>query len=644
MSGKKLGSPVGATTEEHSVVNPMFGRRAKQGPSNSASLDAVASAAPETSEPSLLDLFADNEVHETINPLNQYYGQEPSQESMEQQEENEAEQAYEKDMAKANEEDAIDFGLQRLLPNVKTGAGLGGGVGKGVGAGFIAATGQAKGTGMAKIADQVNSGKDSDVAQGIGSGAAAVTGAAVSGVSAAVDIKGMIDAGKNGLIANSAAGKDLAFEQGIDSTMSLLANSASLGGAVAELATGGLNPVSAIGNAANEAYLTAQHGKNIPGMAGFTGKTEKNLADAAQGVVEDKAEDVRALSSLNPRNWGRKIAANRSRKSAVKSSHVKYKKLRKAARNGDESAADTLDQPEWKEFESARKLKKIKGFMLGRAVGETARHGVKAAAYATDAAGTFTAAADGGATKAAGKGALASIGIGEGIESLVDRAKSVHKLRKAKNALHHSGKRNHGENYKRGIGWGIGQFFKGNIQKQQQGVATNLAHGKYDEHLQFDTPEQETINPVFAKLHGLSTDAEATEPHQGSGRVNTYKKDLYRGMVVPKDVRYASDFTDMIEGDDESISQGTQSAARQLASRSGVGPGLKDQLSAKIATIGKSSEEKEAYMDRNWWHARDRRVDGLHSFSEEQRTLELRARKRMMKKGGDIDAWNGIRF
>jgi hypothetical protein len=189
-------------------------------------------------------------------------------------------------------------------------------------------------------------------------------------------------------------------------------------------------------------------------------------------------------------------------------------------------------------------------------------------------------------------------------------------------------------------------FFGGNLQKQQQGVATKLAHGKYDDHLHFDGPaEQETINPLHARLHGSNTEAQADAgPQQGSGRVNSYKKDLLRGMVVPKDIRYASDFTDMIEGDDESISQGTTSAARQLASRSGVGPGLMDKAFAGVATIGQSAEKKEAFMDRNWWHARDRRADSATSFSEEQRTLELRARKRMLKKGGDVDAWNSIEF
>ena len=94
----------------------------------------------------------------------------------------------------------------------------------------------------------------------------------------------------------------------------------------------------------------------------------------------------------------------------------------------------------------------------------------------------------------------------------------------------------------------------------------------------------------------------------------------------------------MLEGDSESISQGTKGASRQLASRSGVGPGILEKAIRKKATIGQSEEEIDADMKKNWWCARDRRMDGT-SMGEEKRVMELLTREVLMKDGSDSEAW-----
>lgn len=114
------------------------------------------------------------------------------------------------------------------------------------------------------------------------------------------------------------------------------------------------------------------------------------------------------------------------------------------------------------DYEQMRDLGKVASFGQRRK-GETATlNSIEAAGHYADAAGTFTAAGDFGATKATGKALKAGSALYKGIKSLVKRGRRVHKLRQAKNEMEYGGKSD------RGVLWGAKQFFLGNVDSQQK--------------------------------------------------------------------------------------------------------------------------------------------------------------------------------
>jgi len=110
------------------------------------------------------------------------------------------------------------------------------------------------------------------------------------------------------------------------------------------------------------------------------------------------------------------------------------------------------------DYMDARSLGKVASFGQRRK-GETAAvNSVEAVGNALDGAGTFTAAADMGATKISGKVLKGGAALYRGLKSGVKRARRVHKLAKAKNELGYGGKTD------RGFGWGLKTFLGGNIE------------------------------------------------------------------------------------------------------------------------------------------------------------------------------------
>ena len=114
------------------------------------------------------------------------------------------------------------------------------------------------------------------------------------------------------------------------------------------------------------------------------------------------------------------------------------------------------------DYEQMRDLGKVASFGHRRKAETSTVNAVEAAGSAADAAGTFTAAGDLGATKVTGKLLKAGAAAYTGVKSLVKRGRRVHKLRQAKNEMAYGGKAD------RGVGWGIKQFFGGNVEGSQK--------------------------------------------------------------------------------------------------------------------------------------------------------------------------------
>jgi hypothetical protein len=112
-------------------------------------------------------------------------------------------------------------------------------------------------------------------------------------------------------------------------------------------------------------------------------------------------------------------------------------------------------------YEQMRGLGKVAAFGQRRK-GETATiNAVEATGHALDAAGSFTAAGDMGATKAVGKGIGLLSGAYKGIKTLDKRRRRVSKLADAKNAAGYDGKSD------RGFGWKLKTFLGGNVESSQ---------------------------------------------------------------------------------------------------------------------------------------------------------------------------------
>lgn len=112
-------------------------------------------------------------------------------------------------------------------------------------------------------------------------------------------------------------------------------------------------------------------------------------------------------------------------------------------------------------YEQMRGLGKVAAFGQRRK-GETATiNAVEATGHALDAAGSFTAAGDLGATKAVGKGIGLLSGAYKGIKTLDKRRRRVNKLAQAKNAAGYDGKSD------RSFGWKLKTFLGGNVEASQ---------------------------------------------------------------------------------------------------------------------------------------------------------------------------------
>ncbi|SDC67019.1 hypothetical protein [Nocardioides lianchengensis] len=114
------------------------------------------------------------------------------------------------------------------------------------------------------------------------------------------------------------------------------------------------------------------------------------------------------------------------------------------------------------DYEQMRDLGKVASFGQRRKAETATINSVEAVGHFADAAGTFTAGGDMGATKATGKAIKATSALYKSLKTLVKRGRRVHKLREAKNEMEYGGKGD------RGVLWGAKQFFFGNVDSQQK--------------------------------------------------------------------------------------------------------------------------------------------------------------------------------
>lgn len=128
----------------------------------------------------------------------------------------------------------------------------------------------------------------------------------------------------------------------------------------------------------------------------------------------------------------------------------------------DDLKAGGARQEGSQDYEQMRDLGKMASFGQRRKAETATLNSVEALGHYADAAGTFTAAGDFGATKATGKALKAGSALYKGLKSLVKRGRRVHKLRTAKNEMEYGGKGD------RGVLWGAKQFFFGNVDSQQK--------------------------------------------------------------------------------------------------------------------------------------------------------------------------------
>jgi hypothetical protein len=129
-------------------------------------------------------------------------------------------------------------------------------------------------------------------------------------------------------------------------------------------------------------------------------------------------------------------------------------------------------------YEQMRDLGKLSSFGQRRKAETATVNSVEAVGHFADAAGTFTAGGDMGATKATGKAIKAASALYKSVKTLIKRGRRVHKLRLAKNQMEYGGKSG------RGVLWGAKQFFGGNVDSQQKKArgALNSAVKVGDEH------------------------------------------------------------------------------------------------------------------------------------------------------------------
>lgn len=113
-------------------------------------------------------------------------------------------------------------------------------------------------------------------------------------------------------------------------------------------------------------------------------------------------------------------------------------------------------------YEQMRDLGKLSSFGQRRKAETATINSVEALGHYADAAGTFTAAGDMGATKATGKAIKATSALYKSAKTLFKRARRVHRLRLAKNEMEYGTKTD------RGVLWGAKQFFFGNVDSQQK--------------------------------------------------------------------------------------------------------------------------------------------------------------------------------
>lgn len=123
------------------------------------------------------------------------------------------------------------------------------------------------------------------------------------------------------------------------------------------------------------------------------------------------------------------------------------------------------------DYEQFRNLKKFSKFGQRRKAETASLNAVEAAGNALDAAGTFSASGDFGATKATGKVIKASTATYKGVKSLVKRGRRVHKLRTARNEAGYGDKKRTGI---KGVWWGAKQFVAGDIDKRMEKTRNSI--------------------------------------------------------------------------------------------------------------------------------------------------------------------------
>lgn len=255
------------------------------------------------------------------------------------------------------------------------------------------------------------------------------------------------------------------------------------------------------------------------------------------------------------------------------------------------------------DYEQMRDLGKVASFGQRRKAETATVNSVEALGHYADAAGTFTAGGDMGATKATGKAIKATSALYKSIKTLVKRGRRVHKLRQAKNAMEYGGKSD------RGVLWGAKQFFLGNVDSQQKKARGALKAG-------VSAPEE------HEKAHQAAT--KAWEDQVELRKAYLLDKDDYDQLV--KDLRalgFSDDEIARMQPEPEVIDDPGSAPVKGAVPTTGKKAGVAGAKTAKVMTA-----EEAAPLIKKLTLQCKRKIDDLIAcLMSENQTVRNRARK-----------------
>lgn len=463
-----------------------------------------------------------------------------------------------------------DFGQNEVAPRA---AGFAPQAGNAAGVGSLAATlGTAQHSGVHLDASQIPAvggkmmGNLADTGAELGT---SITAGALSGgvgvLKAGLGAKGFVGGARNMHAASSMGGKLLAGKEMVDGAFNVGHALGGTAGAVTQTVLGatgvapGFDVVTSSVDAVKNMKDLAESGLNVGRLGLGTGS-----ADALKADVEAKhhgnMSKTADKSAWNPLNWGAKLEDRLARGDKSAGIHDEHAQLKRRAASGDKQASAELAQEKWQKYGQAKDITDGRNWMLSHEGQKAAKAGMNLAGNAMDIAGTFTAAGDGGATKIAGKTVKGAVMGGDLLKAAAVRAKRVETLRRTKNATNDKGRND------RGLLWGAKEFLFGNVRKSQRNTADRV------EGTEFATPEM---------------------------------KQKHLDHVTPKHIRVGNRLTSLAQGGD-GVDEPTMRAAQDTLSAGGVNLGI----AGKLATIGKSSAEKDDFYQRNLYGAEDTRATG----------------------------------